>query len=105
MQAGSLRCRVTLKRPHDERDATGHTTHTWVTYATVWAKVRVLKGRELLYAQQAGSKSTVEIEIRYLSAVDHSHRVIYGTHTYEINHVADPDQRKRSLVLLCSEAT
>lgn len=105
MKTGTLRHRVELQERTDTQDGTGQPIPAWATYATVWAAIEPLTARELIAAKQAQSEATTKIRLRYVSGVDHTDRVVFGSRTYAINSVVNPDERNRELHLMCTEAT
>jgi SPP1 family predicted phage head-tail adaptor len=103
MNAGELRHRVTFqKRGIDP--ATGGLTG-WVDYVTVWAKVEDLSGRSYLQAQMLGEASqvTTRITVRWRPDLDPHMRVKFGSRTFDIKAILDPDGRRRSLQIMCAE--
>lgn len=66
---GQLDQRVKLQRRAAGVDARGQPNGEWETVATVWAKVRPLRGRELFAAGQMQEVSDVEVTIRYRSDI------------------------------------
>jgi SPP1 family predicted phage head-tail adaptor len=72
--------------------------------ATVWASVRALTGRELATAQQLAALVTHEVVIRYRSDVKQNDQLeLTDGRTFRVEYVADPDERKFDLRLLCVE--
>ena len=83
---------------------TGANTDTWVTFASMWAKVSPLSAREFIAAQATQSRVVARIEILYRPGVVPSMRAIHGTHTYNIEGVlADNKTGKHYLTLPVSE--
>jgi SPP1 family predicted phage head-tail adaptor len=105
MVPGSLRQRIELQSRTDTQDATGQAVPTWATYATVWAAIEPLTGRELIAAKQAQSQDTVKVRCRYLTGILTTHRVLFGTRILAINAVINLDERNRELNLMCTEPT
>jgi len=104
LQAGKLRHSVQLVSPDAEQDtAGGWTIDQTSVFATVWASVEALSGRELYAAQQQVSEVTHKITIRWLTGVLSSMFVIFDGHFYQIMAVLNPDGRHKLLVLLCKE--
>lgn len=107
MRAGALRHRMQLQAPTHTRDSHGQKVITWPvgsTYATVWAAITDLSGRELEHAQQIHATATVLARIRYRSDVTAEHRGVVGSRTLEF--VAPPQDRegrKRELHIVCRE--
>jgi len=105
MQAGKLRHRVTLQQlaaGSPQQKPTGEPDLAWGDVATVYAAVRPLTGRALFAAQQAQSKVTVEIEIRYRAGVVPSMRAVFQGVVYEIEAVVDFEERHTKMLLQCA---
>jgi SPP1 family predicted phage head-tail adaptor len=103
MNIGKLRHRVSLQSSTATANEFGEKIPAWSTYATVWAEIMPLQGRELENAQQISEKCDFEIFIRYNSAVQSTHRVIFGSRTFEIQAVLNIEERNAKLKLICTE--
>jgi SPP1 family predicted phage head-tail adaptor len=103
MKVGKLRHRVSLQSPTATANDYGEKIAAWTTYATVWAEIKPLQGRELENAQQISEKCDYEVFIRYNTGVLSTHRVIYGSRTFEIQAVLNLEERNEILKLICTE--
>lgn len=103
MNAGELRHRITFQRRGIDLTTGGLTD--WVDYATVWAKVEDLSGRDYIQAQMLGEASlvTTRITIRWRADVDPHMRVKAGNRVFDIKAVLDPDGRRRVMQIMCAE--
>lgn len=104
MQAGKLRHRVTIEQRTQTFDANGSPTDTWTAFATVWASVEPLSGRELLNAEQIQPVVSHRVRLRYLSGVQPEMRVLHDSRALNIESVINKEERNIELELLCSEA-
>ena len=103
MQSGKLRHRIELKSAAKTLDSYGQQTEVWTTYATVWAQIKPLAGRELETAKQISEKIDYEIRIRYNATVTSEHRAYFGTRIFEITSVINIDERNKETLLYCTE--
>ena len=104
MRAGSLRHRVTIEQPVVDTAWGGATT--WEEFATVWAAVEPLRGRELFAAQQVQSETTAKVTIRYVAGVTAKMRILHGSRIFELTAPPiDPEERHRELQLMVKETT
>lgn len=103
MNAGKLRHRVELQEVSGSQDSFGESLRTYATYATVWASVEPLQGRELELAQQVSAETNHKITIRYNSNVDTEHRIVFSGRVFELTSVINPSERNEHLVLFCKE--
>jgi SPP1 family predicted phage head-tail adaptor len=101
--AGKLGHRIELHSASETSDDYGDVLESWSSYATVWARVMPLQGRELLLAQQVNAELTHQVEIRYNSTVTTTHRVILGSRTLEIVSIINEDERNKNMIMLCKE--
>jgi SPP1 family predicted phage head-tail adaptor len=101
--AGLLDKRITIQAPTVSRNALGEPTVAWNAFATVWAGVEPVQGREFWAQQQVQSDVTVRIRMRYLPGVTTAMRVAYGSRVLDIRSVIDPRERHTELQLMCSE--
>lgn len=102
MQAGKLRHRVSLQRRIDGSNGVEPIV-MYGTYATVWAEVTPLAGRDLMIAKQLSAKATGAVKIRYRNDMKITDRISHGGRFLYVNHIADTDERRRELVLTCAE--
>lgn len=103
MEPGRLNRRVELQSATETADTRGGIARTWATYATVWAEVAPLGGRELFYAQQVQSLVTHNIRMRYRTTLTAAHRIKYGTRIFGVLSVTHPGERHDETVASCVE--
>ena len=106
MQAGRLRNRITIQQRATTQDSAGEPSNTWTTFATVWASVEPIRGREFFEAQKTSSSVTNRIIIRYSSTVASvapKMRVNFGSKYYDIEAVLNLEERDKEIHLMCAE--
>lgn len=101
--AGRLRHRIVIQSPTETINSYGEREQTWATFATVWASIEPMRGRELLEAQQINAELSVKIRIRYLASVKPKYRISWDSRTFEINSIANIEERDREIELMCTE--
>lgn len=105
MRAGLLAHRVIIERPAPARDDAGSESIVWESYATVWARVEPLTGREGTGSVQVLADLDTEITIRWsprVDAITAKWRVRLGSAVYNI--AAPPvhvSLGEREIRLLC----
>lgn len=105
--SGQMKERVTLSKPHQAADLTqpfgipapGAST----PYTTVWAKIRVLQGRDLYKAQQFVSDVTHTVTIRWRTGISVGDWVNQEGALYRIQAIQNPEEADVRLDLLCLE--
>lgn len=104
MQAGKLNRRVTIETPTITRGADfKEPVETWATFATVWAAIEPLSGRELQVFRQTESEVSIRVRIRYLAGVLPKMRVVHGARVLRVESVIDKVDAHREIELLCVE--
>lgn len=105
LRAAELNKRVTIQQTTVTQDSdSGEETDSWGTFATRWAKVEPLTGKERWAAQQVNPEVTSRVTIRYTSGVTAKMRVLYGSRVLQIDAVLNPLERNEAMELLCTEA-
>jgi len=102
MNAGKLRHKCWLKSPTHANSA-GTVTTTWATAAVCWGSLEPLRGREWIQSGLENSEITARFRMRYVSGVAPTMQLYYGSRTFEVVSVIDPDERHRELELMVKE--
>lgn len=102
MEAGKLRHSVSIESATDTQDQYGEPIKSWSSFAEVWASREDLSGQEAFAAQQVKADITTRFSIRYVEGITATMRVRMGLTLYNIESVADPDGRARTLLLVTS---
>lgn len=84
ISAGRLDQRVQLQRRTAVQDERGQVTTAWATYATEWAEVTPVRGRDSLRAAQPQATFDCTVLLRWRSDVLASDRVLWGATPLEI---------------------
>lgn len=105
MRAGTIRYRISLQRPVVIRNDTGEViVDQWVEFASVWAAIEPVSGREYLSSSEFRAQITTRIRIRWRPDVDATTRVVTqddGT-VYSIDAALAVRGLTRELHLMCS---
>lgn len=101
--AGLLDERVTLQQRATGLDALGQESGAWQDVATVWARVRTLKGRDLVAGGSEHATYDVVVRLRYRTDVAAGMRLLWAGQPLEI--VGNPvpvDGGREALDVFCS---
>ena len=99
-----LRHRIALQRRTAAIGRFGGEINEWEEVGTVFARVQVLKGRELLVAKQQKSEIVAVIRIRHRADVSGEWRCLHGGKVYIFDSVIDPDGRGHWLDIFATTA-
>jgi SPP1 family predicted phage head-tail adaptor len=103
LKAGELRHQITIQQSTESQNDYGEATSSWSEFATVWASVQPISGREFFAAQAVQAQVSTRIKIRYLPDVTPKMRVLFGSRVFRIEAVLNIDERNRELHLMCVE--
>ena len=103
MRAGPLRCRVTIEEPVETQGSDGSVIQAWETFATAWASIEPLIGKEYFAQQREQATVSHKIRMRHVAGITHKMRIAWGTRLFEIESVLNVGERNREIVLMCSE--
>jgi SPP1 family predicted phage head-tail adaptor len=102
-RAGPMRHRVEFQRAETVPNDFGEPVETWATYATRWARVQPLRGRDRWAAQQVNAQVTHEITLRHVRGVKAEHRIKFGDRVFTIEAPVNPEEKGAVLTLPCRE--
>ena len=103
MQAGKLNKRITIQEYSEASNSIGEPIKSWSDVATVWAGFKTLKGSEKFRNEQVLADVSASIIIRYRDDVTSKQRIIFGSNTYEILSVINPEMANKMLLIDCKE--
>lgn len=103
IQAGRLRHRVTIQTVSEAQNSIGEIVETWITFATVWARIDPLSGRQLLAANQLDEPVSARMLMRYMPGITGKLRVVYSGTTYNIRGAPMVDANRSEIELLLEE--
>jgi SPP1 family predicted phage head-tail adaptor len=104
LNPGDLRHRITIQTFTESSNDYNEPVKTWATFATVWASVSPLIGREYFASQQITAEVTGKIRMRYLEGVTPKMRVLFSGKIYDIAAVIDIEERHIEHVLMVKES-
>lgn len=100
-RAGDLRHQIRLQSRSAAQDGIGGQVDSWTDFATVYAEISPITGRELLSAQEVKNAVDTQIIMRYRPGMTASMRAIHGTTIYNIIAVMEEDSRREWMTLIC----
>lgn len=104
MDIGRMNRRITIQYQNGwDVDDEGNAIPKWDDFATVWANIRPLRGREYFEAAAVNAETTVKMLIRYRPGITPDMRVVYNGRIYNIQAVIDVYEGRRQLELMCKE--
>jgi len=96
-RVGELSERVTFRRQQQSQDEYGSLVETKQDYATVWAHVRPMSGRETEFADRVEDRRVYLIVVRYRSDVSHDDVAIWRAEPMNIRLIKDRGPRSEFL--------
>ena len=105
-QLGRYDKRVVVQQVAELRDGLGDLQETWTTYATRWAAVEPLNGREFFASRQEQTEIDVRIRLQWDAVTDlitSKMRVTWSGRTFEVNTVIRAREDRSEVILMCTE--
>lgn len=84
MRIGPLREKITVQEYSATRDSYGGEVKTWATYATRWANVQSVSGREFFSSSQVNATVTTKFVLRYLEGLSTKMRISWDGRLFDI---------------------
>jgi SPP1 family predicted phage head-tail adaptor len=103
LRAGRLLHQVVIERKTETQSSTGAPIETWSTFATVWANMMPLSGKEFLRAEQLQSSIQATCVIRWLDGVVPTMRVVFKGLKYNISAILADPRFARHLTLMLEQ--
>lgn len=103
MNIGKLRHRVVIEHFTTVRLPTGTVREDWSPFATRWASIEPIRGREYWAAAQTQAEVTHTIRMRFTDGVTPDMRIRYGERIFEIVVVRNLDEENRITEILAME--
>lgn len=100
MRAGRLNQRITVEQKSVTRAGTGEEVVNWTTFATVWAEVKQLRGREFFAAAQMQGAMDHQVFIRYRTDITRDMRLMCNGQPLDIVGIAQIGN-KEGLEIMC----
>lgn len=103
MSGGAFDKQISIQTQSDSRDAFNQKVSTWNNFATVWARLEPVSGREFISRSGEAAKATHKWRAWWIDGVKPSQRVVYGARVFDILHVTSPLGREQEMELICEE--
>ncbi len=103
MRIGQLKHRITFQAVTAAENSLGESVETFSTYKTLWAAIWPVSASEQIRSGQEGMNISHRIRVRYDSGITHGMRITYGSRTFKIRSVINPDEKKAMLDILAVE--
>jgi SPP1 family predicted phage head-tail adaptor len=96
---GMLNRKIELQQLVKTPTATGGFTQSWVSVATLWAKIKNTSGSELLHADQLGATSFSDFTIRYRANINELMKIVYRGIDYQVRHINNIEEADLWLIV------
>ena len=105
--AGEMRERITFQKYNGARDSLGDLQYmdsaNWRNFASVWASLKPIAGREFYAAEQHESEVTHNIGCRYRAGLETEMRILLGSRIFRIIAIIDWENRHERLQIKVKE--
>lgn len=87
MNVGKMRHRIEIQTYSNTKNEIGELTKGWVTYKTLWAEKKQLRGSNTTTGDKEGIEYTYRFKVRYRTDLDESMRIVHKGIVYDIKHI------------------
>lgn len=94
---------IEIQHPVFTANDFGEQENTWTTYATIYAAIQGLSGREYIINDVKNAEVNYRIFTEFIDGVKPTDRVKFGDRYFAIVSVVNLDELNRELQLLCKE--
>lgn len=103
VNASKLRHRITIQHKVETKNEWNEPVIEWREFATVWASVEPISGREFWASRQVQSEVTHRIRLRYLPGVDSTMRILFKGREFRIEAIRNIEERNTETEILAVE--
>jgi len=104
MNFSKLRHRVTFQKPATtKRNSMGENVPVYTDFATVWAAVEPLRGREYHEAQKIRAETTYRVTTRFLAGVTPDMKIVHRGRMLDIVSILNIGERNVELQIIVTE--
>ena len=94
---------ITIQKPVEVEGEHNTPIIEWQNFATIFASVEPIGGREFVLLQNTNSELAVRIKTWYYPGITNSMRVVYGTRIFNIQSAIDVKEQHKEMHLMCAE--
>ena len=102
MNVGKMRYRIEIEDFISTTDSDGFVSELWNNFATVWADIIPVSGKEYFNSAQTLEEVTNKIYIRYISSIKTTMRIIFNERIFNIQSIL-PDERNGMITIMAKE--
>lgn len=99
--AQELNEKIEFQRYETTQNEDGDIVTAWVTYASAFAKVEPLVGREYIAAMAEQAENNIKVTLRYQAGIKQADRMLLAGEPWDIRSVQNIKFRNRELLLYC----
>lgn len=99
--AQELNEKIEFQRYEETQNEDGDIVKGWATYASAFAKVEPLVGREYIAAMAEQAENNIKVTLRYQAGIKQADRMLLAGEPWDIRSVQNIKFRNRELLLYC----
>lgn len=104
ISAGELNKRITIEKKVTKGNGRGGVCSVeWEEFATIWAAILPLSGREIIQAEQLKSEITGRVKMRFMPGISPEMRIKFGNRIFNIAGIINTNEANRELILMVKE--
>ena len=103
MRSGNLKHKIEIQAFTETQNDYGEVIKGFTTFATVYASIIPLSGKEYFASKSVNAEISHKIECRYVSGVLPSMRIVFGSRVFNIVSALNIREANRTLQIMATE--
>lgn len=101
LNTGEMRNQIKIQEYDSENvNENGYPEPNWVTKHHLWAKIKTVKGSEVIKAAAEINTETYRFIVRYTEGLNAKQRIVFKNHIYDIQAVLNDDELQNTQTII-----
>lgn len=100
LNSGEMRNRIEVQEFVETVNENGYPLEDWQTKCKLWAKIKTVKGSEVIKAAAEINTETYRFIVRYTDGLNAKQRIVFKGRIYDIQAVLNDDELHNTLTII-----
>lgn len=100
LNTGEMRNKIEIQEFIETINENGYPVEDWQTKHHLWAKIKTVKGSEVIKAAAEINTETYRFIVRYTEGLNAKQRIIFKGYTYDIQAVLNDDELQNTQTII-----
>ena len=103
MRSGNLKHKIEIKSYAETENDFNEVIKVYSLFKTTYASILPISGKEYFASKQVNAEVSHKIECRFISGVNSSMQIVYGTRIFKIESVINIREENKTLQIMVTE--